>query len=121
MSSSSRSAQRIKRHSRHRRKVIGTAERPRLQVQRTLHHTYAVMIDDDKGHTLFSASTREKALADGLASKTNLEAARKIGDAIGRKAKEAGIGAVVFDTGGRKYHGCVAALADAAREAGLEF
>src|SRR5579863_828752 len=117
---STRGAQRAKRHSRHRRKVIGTPERPRLQVQRTLHHTYAVVIDDAKGHTLLAVSTRDKALADGLSSKTNAEAARKIGEAIGRKAKEAGIDAVVFDTGGRKYHGCVAALADAAREAGLD-
>jgi len=117
----SRTQQRTKRHDRLRRKVSGTSARPRLAVQRTLHHIYAVVIDDSRGHTLVAASTREKDIAEGLDSRTNLEAAKKIGAAIGRKAKAAGIDAVVFDTGGRKYHGRVAALADAAREAGLEF
>ena len=116
----SKNAQRIKRHARLRKKVIGTAQRPRLHVHRTLHHIYAAVIDDARGHTLVSASTREKGLA-GSESRTSVEAARKIGDAIGRKAKEAGIDAVVFDTSGLKYHGRVAALADAARAAGLEF
>jgi large subunit ribosomal protein L18 len=104
-----------------RKKVIGTPERPRLQFVRTLHHIYATVIDDTKGHTIAAASTREKALADGLASRTNTEAATKIGQAIAEKAKAKGVTAVVFDTGGRKYHGRVAALAQAAREAGLEF
>ncbi len=120
MGAVSRNLRRTKRHGRLRKKVIGTAERPRLQIHRTLHHIYASVIDDARGHTLVAASTREKALAD-VGSRTNVEAARKVGETIGRKAKEAGISAVVFDTSGLKYHGRVAALADAAREAGLEF
>ncbi len=116
----SRNEQRLKRHSRLRRRVIGTAERPRLQIHRTLHHIYATVVDDARGHTLVAASTREKELAES-GSRSNVEAARKVGEAIGRKAKAAGIGSVVFDTSGLKYHGRVAALADAAREAGLEF
>jgi large subunit ribosomal protein L18 len=117
----SKNISRVKRHDRLRRKVKGTADRPRLQIHRTLHHIYAAVIDDAKGHTLVTASTREKDLSDGLASRTNLEAAKKVGETIGRKAKAAGINAVVFDTSGLKYHGRVAALADAARAAGLEF
>jgi large subunit ribosomal protein L18 len=117
----SKNLQRVKRHNRLRRKLIGTAERPRLQIHRTLHHIYAAVIDDSKGHTLVAASTREKDLANGLESRTNIDAAKKVGAEIGRKAKAAGIAMVVFDTSGLKYHGRVAALADAAREAGLEF
>ena len=116
----SRNLQRVKRHARLRRKVTGTAERPRLQIHRTLHHIYASVIDDTRGHTLIAASTREKDLS-SLDSRTNLEAARKVGETIGKKAKAAGINTVVFDTSGLKYHGRVAALADAARAAGLEF
>jgi large subunit ribosomal protein L18 len=116
----SKNLQRVRRHARLRRKVIGTAERPRLQIHRTLHHIYAAVIDDTRGHTLVAASTREKDLAT-LDSRTNLEAARKVGETIGKKAKAAGINAVIFDTSGLKYHGRVAALADAARAAGLEF
>ena len=116
----SRNAQRLKRHARARRRVIGTPERPRLQIHRTLHHIYAAVIDDTRGHTLVAASTRAKDLAQ-LNSRTNLEAARRVGAEIGKKAKAAGINAVVFDTSGLKYHGRVAALADAACEAGLEF
>ncbi len=120
MPSVSKNAQRVKRHARLRKKVAGTADRPRLQIHRTLHHIYAAVIDDARGHTIVAASTREGALS-GLDSRTNVDAARKIGETIGRKAKEAGINAVVFDTSGLKYHGRVAALAEAAREAGLEF
>jgi len=116
----SRNEQRLKRHSRLRRRVIGTADRPRLQIHRTLHHIYATVVDDARGHTLVAASTREKEVAE-LGSRSNVDAARKVGEAIGRKAKAAGIDSVVFDTSGLKYHGRVAALADAAREAGLEF
>jgi len=116
-----RSASRIKRHRRLRRKVIGTTTRPRLHVHRTLHHIYAAVIDDAAGHTLITASTRQKDVASGLGSLTNLEAAKRVGEIVGRRAKEAGIGLVVFDTSGLKYHGRVAALAQAAREAGLEF
>ena len=117
----SRNAQRIKRHTRLRKKVLGTSSRPRLQIFRSLHHTYAFVVDDTKGHTLASASTRDTAVSDGLGSRTNLEAAQKIGSTIAQRAKAAGIDAVVFDTSGHKYHGRVAALAQAAREAGLEF
>lgn len=117
----SKNLQRVKRHARLRRKVVGTTARPRLQIFRSLHHTYAFVVDDSKGHTLVSVSTRDKSVAEGLESTTNVEAASKIGSAIAEKAKAAGVTAVVFDTSGRKYHGRVAALAAAAREAGLEF
>jgi large subunit ribosomal protein L18 len=117
----SKDEQRTKRHRRVRRSVIGTAERPRLQVHRTLHHLYAFVVDDSKGHTVASASTREPSVAEGLASRTSVDAAKRVGQVIGEKAKAAGITAVVFDRAGLKYHGRVKALADAAREAGLEF
>ncbi len=118
---SSRSAMRIKRHRRLRRKVTGTQARPRLHIHRTLHHIYAAVIDDAAGRTIISASTRQKDVATGLGSLTNLEAAKRVGETVGRRAKEAGIDTVVFDTSGLKYHGRVAALAQAARDAGLEF
>jgi len=117
----SRAERRTKRHRRLRKKVLGTAERPRLQIQRTLHHIYAIVVDDALGHTLFAASTRESGLGKELASHTNVEAARRVGETIGAKVKAAGIASVVFDTSGLKYHGRVAALADGARAAGLEF
>ena len=117
----SKTASRLKRHARLRRKVIGTAERPRLMFARTLHHIYATVIDDAKGHTLVSASTRQKDVAAGLGSHTGSDAARKVGTIVAERAKAAGIEAVVFDTSGLKYHGRVKALADAAREAGLNF
>ena len=104
-----------------RKKVSGTAERPRLMVRRTLHHIYATIVDDAKGHTIAAASTVEKSLAEGLKSHTNAEAAKAVGSAIAAKAKAAGISDVVFDRGGYQYHGRVQALADAAREAGLNF
>jgi large subunit ribosomal protein L18 len=109
------------RHIRLRKKLSGTPERPRLFVRRSLHHIYADLIDDAKGHTLATASTLDESLATGLSYKTNLAAAAAIGSAIASKAKEAGISEVVFDRGGYKYHGRVRALADAAREAGLTF
>ncbi|HEX3456858.1 MAG TPA: 50S ribosomal protein L18 [Candidatus Baltobacteraceae bacterium] len=109
------------RHERLRKNLTGTTERPRLCVRRSLHHIYAVLVDDAKGHTLAAASTREASLRGGLSSKTNVDAAKAVGSAIAAKAKEAGITAVVFDRGGYKYHGRVRALADAAREAGLTF
>ena len=117
----SKDLSRRKRHSRLRRNLAGSAERPRLLIRRTLHHIYATVVDDAKGHTIAAASTREKALADGLDSTTNIAAAQKIGEAIASKAKQAGVTQVVFDRSGLKYHGRVKALADAAREAGLEF
>ena len=117
----SKTASRLKRHARLRRRVQGTPERPRLQVHRTLHHIYAILVDDTKGHTIAASSTREKTLGSDLKSKTNIEAAKRVGAEIAAKAKGKGITAVVFDTSGLKYHGRVAALAQAAREGGLEF
>ena len=108
------------RHERLRKTLSGTPERPRLCVRRSLHHIYAILIDDAKGHTLASASTLDRSLAEGT-SRTNLIAAKAVGAAIAAKAKAAGVESVVFDRGGYKYHGRVRALADAAREAGLAF
>lgn len=109
------------RHSRLRKKVSGSSECPRLMVRRTLHHIYATVVDDSKGHTIAAASTRDKSVSESLESKTNADAAKAVGTAIASKAKAAGITDVVFDRGGYKYHGRVQALADAAREAGLNF
>lgn len=109
------------RHVRLRKKVSGTQERPRLCVRRSLHHLYASLVDDERGHTLAAVSTLDKSVASELSSKTNLAAAQAIGSAIASKAKAVGISQVVFDRGGYKYHGRVKALADAAREAGLSF
>jgi large subunit ribosomal protein L18 len=105
-------------HTRIRRKVKGTTERPRLAVFRSLCHIYAQVIDDSKGVTMVSASSRDKASAvDG----GNIAGAAAIGKAVAERAKEKGIKSVVFDRGGYLYHGRIKALADAAREAGLEF
>jgi len=109
------------RHERLRKRVSGTAQRPRLCVRRSLHHIYAMLVDDTRGHTLATASTREGGVGSDLASKSSTDAAKVVGATIGAKAKAAGISQVVFDRGGYKYHGRVRALADAAREAGLEF
>ena len=111
-----RRAARGRRHRRVRVGLAGTPERPRLAVFRSLQHIYAQVIDDASGRTLAAASTVE------LKAKTNdLASAQKVGQAIAKKAKDAGVSAVVFDRGGFLYHGRVKALADAAREAGLEF
>lgn len=104
-------------HSRIRRKVRGTTERPRLAVYRSLNHIYAQVIDDEKAQTLASASTTEKGL--GVNKGGNVEAAKKVGQAIAERALAAGISSVVFDRGGYLYHGRVRALTDAARAAGL--
>ena len=117
----SKDQSRQKRHRRLRRTLQGSTERPRLLIRRTLHHIYATVVDDSKGHTIVAASTRDSGVASGLSSKTNIAAAQKVGAAVAAKAKEAGIKAVVFDRSGLNYHGRVKALADAAREAGLEF
>jgi large subunit ribosomal protein L18 len=117
----SKDIKRQARHSRLRKKLSGTPECPRLMVRRTLHHIYATLVDDTKGHTLVAASTRDKSVAESLESNTNTDAAKAVGAAIAAKAKAAGINDVVFDRGGYKYHGRVQALADAAREAGLNF
>src|SRR5689334_13226418 len=104
-------------HSRIRRKVRGTTERPRLAVYRSLNHIYAQLIDDEKAQTIASASTTEKSL--GVKSGGNIDAAKKIGQTIAERALAAGIESVVFDRGGYLYHGRVKALTDAARAAGL--
>ncbi|MCC6442381.1 MAG: 50S ribosomal protein L18 [Armatimonadetes bacterium] len=111
----------MKRHSRVRRKVHGTADRPRLCVFRSLKYIYAQVIDDDLGHTLAAASSQEKAVRTELTSTDDTNAAQKVGALVAERAKEAGIGKVIFDRGGYLYHGRIKALADAAREQGLEF
>jgi large subunit ribosomal protein L18 len=110
-----------RRQRRVRGKVSGTAERPRLRVTRTNLHIYAQLIDDVSHHTLAAASSIDPELRSALKSGANVDAARVVGEAIGRRAVEAGITEVVFDRGGRLYHGRVAALAEGAREAGLKF
>jgi len=112
---------RAKRHLRVRKKISGTAERPRLNVFRSLKHIYAQIIDDDRGVTLVSASTLSPELRGQLKSGSNKEAAAAVGRLVAQKALERGIKKVVFDRGGYIYHGRVKALAEAAREAGLEF
>jgi large subunit ribosomal protein L18 len=104
-------------HKRIRRRVAGTAQRPRLAVFRSLNHIYAQIIDDGVGQTLAAASSNEKGGANG----GNLAGAKAVGQAVAERAKQKGITAVVFDRGGFLYHGRVKALADAAREAGLQF
>jgi large subunit ribosomal protein L18 len=110
-------------HTRIRRKMMGTAERPRLNVYRSLNHIYVQLIDDLNGVTMVSASTVEGKKAAKGAKKTggNVASAKAIGKAIAERAKEKGLKKVVFDRGGYLYHGRIKALADAAREAGLEF
>jgi len=118
MMKSSRLDARSRRHTRVRKRVHGTGERPRLAVFRSNRYIYAQVIDDIEGRTLASASSQESGLrSDNL----NVETATKVGEAIASRAKEAGVTSVVFDRGGYKFHGKVKALADAAREAGLEF
>ncbi|MGN0556737.1 MAG: 50S ribosomal protein L18 [Acutalibacteraceae bacterium] len=109
---------RAKRHYRVRNKIVGTAERPRLCVFRSLSNIYAQIIDDTKGVTLASASTVEKSFEGNGGNK---DAARKIGNTIAERAKEAGVTEVVFDRGGNIYHGRVMELAEGAREGGLKF
>ena len=104
-------------HSRIRKKVRGTAERPRIAIYRSVKHIYAQVIDDRSGKTLATASTTEKALAGKTGG--NVEAAKTVGKAIAERAQAAGISSVVFDRGGYVYHGRVKALIDASREAGL--
>jgi large subunit ribosomal protein L18 len=111
---------RKRRHLRVRKKVRGTAARPRLAVFRSNKHIYAQVIDDVSGRTLASASTME-ASARGAGSTGTVAAAKAVGDRVGERAKQAGVDTVVFDRGGFKYHGRVAAVADGARGAGLEF
>ena len=117
----SRSEIRRKKHYRLRSRFAGTAERPRLAVFRSNNHMYAQIIDDTVGHTLVAASTLEKEIKAELEKTNNVDAAAYLGTVIAKRALEKGITAVVFDRGGFIYQGKIAALAEAAREAGLEF
>jgi large subunit ribosomal protein L18 len=119
--SSTKEKMRLKnrRHARIRAKVSGTAERPRLAVFRSNRHIVAQVIDDSVGHTIAAASTVEPSIRGGATG--NVDAAKKVGTLVAERAKDKGITTVVFDRGGSTYHGRVAALADAARAAGLEF
>ena len=112
-------AARIRRHERVRKTVAGTPLRPRLAVYRSLTHIYAQVIDDERGHTLAAASTVEKSLKGAKANKS--AQGKAVGAAVAKKAMDAGVTMVVFDRGGNRYHGRVKALAEAAREAGLQF
>ncbi|MDG1808066.1 MAG: 50S ribosomal protein L18 [Pirellulaceae bacterium] len=115
-----KNVQRWRRKNRVRKKLRGTAERPRLSVNRSNKHLYCQVIDDESGKTLASASTRDKDLRDQITNCGNCDAAKVIGSAIADRAKAAGVTSVKLDRGRFKYHGRVAELADAAREGGLE-
>jgi large subunit ribosomal protein L18 len=115
----SRTASRTRRHLRVRKKIQGSAERPRLVVTKSTKHMSAQIIDDIAGRTLVSASTLDSTLRTSEGDKT--AKARKVGELLAERAKEAGIGRVVLDRAGHRYHGRIAALADGAREGGLEF
>jgi len=112
---------RKRRHRRVRKKVMGTTERPRLNVFRSLKHIYAQVIDDDKGHTLAAASTLDPELRGKLNGLNKTEQAELVGRLVAERALARGIKKVVFDRGGYKYHGRVKALAEGSRKAGLEF
>lgn len=116
-----RRSARLRRHKRVRKKVFGTPERPRLSVFKSIKHTYAQIIDDENAVTLVSASTLSPDVRDKISDSNSIEAAKTVGEAIGRKAIEKNITSVIFDRGGYLYHGKVRALAKAAREAGLTF
>ncbi len=117
--SAQRRTAKLRRHTRVRKKVSGTPARPRLVVTRSARHIYAQVVDDIAGHTLVSASTLDASLRTEDGDKT--AHARAVGQLVAERARDAGITAVVFDRGGRTYHGRIAALADAAREGGLDF
>ena len=121
VSKESRQKVRAKKHRRMRNRISGTATRPRLAVFRSNQHMYAQIIDDTVGNTIVSASTLEKEVKAELSKTNDVEAAAYLGTVIGKRAVEKGIKEVVFDRGGFIYQGKIAALADAAREAGLEF
>ncbi|WP_040163008.1 50S ribosomal protein L18 [Microbacterium gorillae] len=117
MAVKSKSAARSRRHARLRKRIVGTAERPRLVVTRSARHVFVQIVDDSKGHTLASASTLEADLRGANDDKT--AKARKVGELIAERGKAAGVTEVVFDRGGNRYAGRVAAIADGAREGGL--
>ncbi|MCS7260022.1 MAG: 50S ribosomal protein L18 [Anaerolineae bacterium] len=111
----------MRRHRRVRKKVVGTPERPRLNVFRSLKHIYAQVIDDSRGHTLVAASSIDPELRERLKGLTKTQQAAQVGRLLAERALRVGIRRVVFDRGGYKYHGRVKALAEASREGGLEF
>ena len=104
-----------------RKRIVGTSDRPRLTVFRSLRHIYAQIIDDERGVTICAASTRHKELRDRISDGGNIEAAKKVGAALAERAKAKDVEQVCFDRGGYRFHGRVKGLADAAREAGLKF
>ena len=120
MARTNRTSERIKRHRRIRKRVRGSAERPRLCVTKTLRHLYAQIIDDDAGRTLAYVSTLDPTMR-GQVSGPNIEGAKLLGAQLAAQALEKGIGSVVFDRGGYPYHGVISALAEACREGGLRF
>lgn len=120
MQQTNKNQTRQKRHRRVRKRVEGTPERPRLNVYRSLDHIYAQVIDDTQGHTLAAASSLDASLRDAR-NGGNVEGARAVGSLVAERARAAGVNQVVFDRGGYLYHGRIKALADAAREGGLEF
>ena len=117
MAVTSKSEARARRHSRLRKKIVGTAERPRLVVTRSARHVFVQLVDDSKGHTVASASTLETDLRGFEGDKT--AKARKVGELVAERAKAAGVSEAVFDRGGNRYAGRVAAIAEGAREGGL--
>jgi large subunit ribosomal protein L18 len=119
--SSKKLLSRERRHRRVRARITGTAQRPRLNVFRSLTNIYAQVIDDEAGRTLASASSIDPEVRTQLEGKKRTEAAKIVGKVVAERAKQAGINSVVFDRGGYRYHGRVAALAEGAREGGLEF
>ncbi len=120
MASFNRAAERMKRHSRIRKRVSGTSERPRLCIAKTLRHLYAQIIDDEARITLVQASTLESALRGDIHG-ANVAAAEKLGAVLAERAKAGGVSSVVFDRGGHVYHGVVKAFAEACRKGGLQF
>ncbi len=112
---------RKKRHGRFRKKISGTAERPRLVVKRSLNNLFVQVVDDNKAHTLYSFSTLDKSFKKGAAKASKVKQAEKLGAFFGPQLKEKGIKKIAFDRGGYQYHGRVKALADSLRQAGIEF
>lgn len=113
--------QQQRRHRRLRKRIVGTAKRPRLNVYRSLKHIYAQIIDDQRGHTLAAVSTLEAEVGEQIADRSKVEQAGVVGRVLAQRALDVGVNQVVFDRGGRKYHGRVKALAEGAREGGLLF
>lgn len=116
-----RNKKRVDRHNKIRNKIVGTPERPRLNVYRSSNHIYAQVIDDVTGTTIASASTKDKEIVARVAELTKVDAAKVVGAEVAKRAQEKGIKSVVFDRGGYLYHGRVKSLADGARENGLDF